>query len=92
MLKGLELKRDMESILCGTNQAKNAGAAATARVTASVLSWIKTTRPRARPRRIRQRRDGTGTRTDGTHGCLPRGDLKTGTAVCLNTGGKPDVS
>jgi hypothetical protein len=27
MLKGLELKRDMESILCGTNQAKNAGAA-----------------------------------------------------------------
>src|SRR5438874_6783723 len=41
-LKGLELKRDMESILVGTNQAKNAGNASTARVTASVLSWIKT--------------------------------------------------
>src|SRR5262245_3020647 len=29
-LKGLELKRDMESILVGTNQAKNAGNASTA--------------------------------------------------------------
>src|SRR5256714_3023001 len=42
MLKGLELKRDMESVLVGTNQAKNAGNSTTARLTASVLSWIKT--------------------------------------------------
>jgi hypothetical protein len=41
MLKGLELKRDMETILVGTNQAKNAGNDTTARRTASVLSWIK---------------------------------------------------
>src|SRR6266567_6306989 len=41
MLKGLELKRDMESILCGTNQAKNTGTDTAARKTASVLSWIK---------------------------------------------------
>src|SRR6185369_16092099 len=41
MLKGLELKRDMETILAGTNQAKNAGNDTTARKTASVLSWLK---------------------------------------------------
>src|ERR1700704_5805698 len=41
MLKGLELKRDMESILVGTNQAKVTGNDATARKTATVLSWIK---------------------------------------------------
>lgn len=32
MLKGLELKRDMELILAGTNQAKNAGNDTTARL------------------------------------------------------------
>src|ERR1700757_2128099 len=42
MLKGLELKRDMESILVGTNQAKTAGNDSTARTTASALAWIKT--------------------------------------------------
>src|SRR5216684_3229688 len=41
MLKGLELKRDMETVLAGTNQAKNTGNTSTARLTASVLSWIK---------------------------------------------------
>jgi len=44
MLKGLELKRDMEAILVGTNQAKVTGNDTTARKTASVLSWIKTRR------------------------------------------------
>src|SRR3954452_4861089 len=40
MLKGLELKRDMETILCGTNQAKVAGNTTTPRKSASVLSWV----------------------------------------------------
>jgi hypothetical protein len=40
--KGMELKRDMESILC-FNQAKAAGDGVTvSRKLASVLSWIKT--------------------------------------------------
>lgn len=39
MLKGLELKRDIETILAGTNQAKNAGSTTTPRYTASILSW-----------------------------------------------------
>lgn len=38
MLKGLELKRDIESILVGTNQAKVAGSTSTPRRTASILS------------------------------------------------------
>src|SRR5204863_7030357 len=41
MLKGLELKRDIESILL-TNQAKVVGNTSTPRKTASVLSWIAT--------------------------------------------------
>ena len=40
MLKGLELKRDIETILVGTNQAKVTGNTTTPRKTASVLSWI----------------------------------------------------
>ena len=51
MLKGLELKRDMETILVGTNQAKVTGASTTPRLTASILSWIKPTPPRAAPAR-----------------------------------------
>ncbi len=42
MLRGLELKRDLETILVGTNQAKGAESGVTPRKSASVLSWIKT--------------------------------------------------
>jgi hypothetical protein len=48
MLAGLELKTDIESQMVGSNQAKNAGADATARVSASILSWIKTNTDKAR--------------------------------------------
>ena len=41
MLKGLELKRDIETILL-QNQKKVAGDTTTARKTGAVLSWIKT--------------------------------------------------
>jgi hypothetical protein len=93
MLKGLELKRDMESILCGTNQAKNTGAAATARVTASVLSWIKTNVSKddvgagANPSAA----DGTGTRTDGTQRAFTEAQLKSVLSSCWTNGGKPDT-
>ena len=40
MLKGLELKRDIETILVGTNQSKVTGDTVTPRKTASILSWI----------------------------------------------------
>lgn len=92
MLKGEELKNDMEAILVGTNQAKNAGADATARVTASVLSWIKTntskgTGAAADPSAA----DGTGTRTDGTQTAFTEARLKTVLSSIWTQGGKPDT-
>lgn len=89
MLKGLELKRDMETILCGTNQAKNAGAAATARKTAGVLSWIKTNTSKSGS--DPSAADGTGTRTDGTQRAFTEAQLKTVLAAAWESGGKPDT-
>lgn len=89
MLKGLELKRDMESILCGTNQAKNAGGTGTARKTASVLSWIKsnTNKSGSDPSAA----DGTGTRTDGTQRAFTEAQLKAVLQSAWTNGGKPDT-
>ncbi len=89
MLKGLELKRDMESILVGTNQAKNAGAAATARVTASILSWIKTNTSKAGSDPATA--DGAATRSDGTQRAFTESQLKTVLQAIWNSGGKPDT-
>src|SRR6266568_3583965 len=93
MLKGLELKRDMESILCGTNQAKNSGNSTTARVTASVLSWIKsnTSKGSAGGAADPSAADGTGTRTDGTQRAFTEAQLKTVLQSAWNNGGKPDM-
>jgi hypothetical protein len=66
MLKGLELKRDMEFNLVGTNQAKNTGNTATARTFASVVSWIKSNTDFAAGGANPAAADGTGTRTDAT--------------------------
>src|SRR5262245_29675792 len=93
MLKGLELKRDMESILVGTNQAKAAGAeGASPRKLASVLSWVKTNTSKssggggADPVAA----DGTGTRTDGSQRAFKEDQLKSVLQAIWNSGGKPD--
>jgi Family of unknown function (DUF5309) len=77
MLKGLELKRDMEAILVGTNQAKVTGNDTTARKTASVLSWIKTNTSKGATGADPSAADGTGTRTDGTQRAFIEANLKT---------------
>jgi hypothetical protein len=88
-LKMQELKIDLEAILFGTNQARNAGAAGTARRTASILSWLKTNTsttgsdPSAA--------DGTGTRTDGTQRAFKESQLKTVLQSIWTNGGKPNV-
>jgi hypothetical protein len=92
MLKGLELKRDMENILAGTNQSKVTGNDTTARKTASVLSWIKTNTSKgggggADPSAA----DGTGTRTDGTQRAFTEANLKTVLNSIWTSGGKPDT-
>jgi Family of unknown function (DUF5309) len=90
MLKGLELKRDMESILIGSNQAKVAGNDSTARKTASILSWIKTNTSKGASGSDPAAADGTGTRTDGTQRAFKEDQLKTVLQGIWNSGGKPD--
>lgn len=92
MLKGAELKRDLETILVGTNQAKDAGNSTTARKTASVLSWVGTNDSLgagggASPSAL----DGTATRTDGTQRAFTEALLKTVLQLCWAEGGKPDT-
>jgi hypothetical protein len=89
MLKGLELKRDMEMILVGTNQAKNTGAAATARKTASVLSWLKTNESASGTAPATA--DGAATRSDGTQRAFTEAQLKTVLSSIWTNGGKPNV-
>jgi hypothetical protein len=91
MLKGLELKRDMESIIIGTNQAKVTGNDSTARKTATVLSWIKTNTSKGASGADPSAADGTGTRTDGTQRVFTEASLKTVLQSVWNSGGKPDT-
>lgn len=88
MLKGLELKRDMEVVVAGTNQTKLTGDTTTARTTASVLSWIKTntsttgTDPTT---------SGTVTRVDGTQRAFTENQLKAVLSSIWTHGGNPDT-
>lgn len=99
MLKGLELKRDMENQLVGRNVAKAAGADAVARVTASVLSWIFTntsigTGAAADPAYGTpgtNQATGTLARTDGTQRNFAETLLKTVLQKIWTAGGKPDT-
>jgi uncharacterized protein DUF5309 len=91
MLKGLELKRDMETILAGTNQAKNTGNDTTARKSASVISWIKSNTSKGATGSDPSAADGTGTRTDGTQRAFTEANLKTVLNAIWTNGGKPDL-
>lgn len=91
MLKGLELKRDLEYILVGTNQAKAAGSDSAARYTASVLSWIKTNTVKGAGGSDPSAADGTGTRTDGTQVAFKESQLKSVLASIWTNGGKPNL-
>ncbi len=89
MLKGLELKRDMETTLCGTNQAKVTGSDITPRKTAGVLSWIKSNTSKAGS--DPSTADGLGTRSDGTQRAFTEAQLKTVLSAIWTAGGKPDT-
>src|SRR5690242_279755 len=94
MLKGLELKRDLETILVGTNQAKVIGnATTTPRKTASVLSWIvsNTSKNASGGGADPAAADGTGARTDGGQIAFTEARLKTVLSAIWNSGGKPDT-
>ncbi len=92
MLKGLELKRDMETVLVGLNQAPVTGDTTTARQTASILSWIKTNTSKgtaggaADPSTA-----GTNSRTDGTQIAFTEARLKTVLSAIWTSGGNPNT-
>lgn len=89
MLKGLELRRDMEFSMAGTNQAKSTGTDTAARASASVISWIKSNTDKAGS--DPSAADGTGTRTDGTQRAFTEAQLKGVLQSAWTNGGKPDT-
>jgi hypothetical protein len=90
-LKTQELKIDLEAILFGTNQARNAGAAGTARRTASILSWIGTNDDFGATGASPTSLDGTVTRSDGTQRAFKESQLKAVLQSIWTNGGKPDT-
>lgn len=89
MLKGLELKRDMETILIGTNQGKDAGAEGTARKVGSVLAWVATNDSLGATGTSPSPIDGTDPRNDGTQRAFTEDLLKGVIQLCWNEGGNP---
>ena len=90
MLKGLELKRDVERYLL-TNNKKVTGDTTTARRTGAVMSWIKTNNSSGATGSAPGTSDGGTSRTDGTTRAFTEALLKTVLASAYNNGGKPDV-
>jgi len=87
-LKGLELKRDMETIIVGTNQARRSS---DARLTASVISWIKTNTFKNGTGSDPATADGAGTRVDGATAAFTEANMKTVLNAIWTAGGKPDT-
>jgi hypothetical protein len=87
-LKGLELKRDMEYILCTTNQGKVTGDTTTARKLGTILSWIKDNESTAG---TAPATPGTNSRTTGTQRAFTEAQLKDVLSQIWTEGGKPDI-
>src|SRR3990167_10662902 len=90
MLKGLELKRDMETTLL-ENKIKVTGAAATARELAAIGSWIATNDDFDSGGSSPSPIDGTDARNDGTQRAFTEAQLKNVFQLIWTSGGKPDV-
>jgi len=88
MLKGMELKRDMETVLFGTNQAKQT---ADPRNCASILSWIYTNTVFGAGGANPTAATGAYTRTDGAQTRFTENNLKTVLSSIWTAGGKPDL-
>lgn len=90
--KSAELKRDMETILIATNQFANAGAAATARKTAALLSWVRTNVDKAgdgaNPSAVASGAPSTA-RTDGTARAFTETMLKNVIQLAWTAGAAP---
>jgi hypothetical protein len=89
MLKGMELKRDIEAILTGANQAQVTGNSSTAPKLADALSWIKTNTDKGASGVDPTAADGTSLRTDGTQRAFTENQLKGVLKKCYDAGGRP---
>jgi hypothetical protein len=91
MLKGMELKRDIETTLVGTNQASASGNGTTARKLAGVLSWITSNTDKGASGVDPTAADGTSVRTDGTQRAFTETSLKNVLQKAWIAGGKPNT-
>lgn len=88
--RGLELKRDMETTLIGTNKGRAAGSSGVARELGSVLSWIATNES-VGAGGVAPTGDGTDGRTDGTPRAFTESLLTDVIDATWVSGGNPDV-
>ena len=89
MLKGLELKRDMEVVVTA-NQAQVTGDTTTARKLSTVLSWIKSASDKGASG-ADPGTSGTNSRSDGTQRAFTEAQLKGVLSTIWTNGGKPDT-
>ena len=88
MLKGMELKRDMETVLFGTNQARQS---TDPRNCASILSWIFSNTSVGAGGANPTASTGAYTRTDGTQAPFTEKMMKGVLSSIWTSGGKPDL-
>lgn len=92
VLKGLELKRDMEKQLL-SNQASNAGAAGTARVSGGLQSWIETNIDLGATGAAGGFASGTtSARTAGTDRPFAETQVQAVMLSCFNNGSRPSLA
>jgi hypothetical protein len=90
-LKGLELKRDVETYLL-SNNATSTGTSTVGRQAATVLSWLKTNTSKNSATGDPSAADGTSLRTDAaTTRAFTESQLKTVLQSIWTNGGKPDI-
>ena len=86
---GKQIRLDVEHMCVGLNVARAAGTTSTARVSASVLSWLKTNTDEGATGVDPAAADGTGTRTPGTPRALAETQLKTVLQGIFNNSNEP---
>ena len=89
VLKGLELRRDMEMSLLA-NKAKVVGSDGAARVLAGIESWMNTNVSVGATGAAAAGADGTGVRTSGTDRAVTETLLKAVLKLIWDAGGKPN--
>ena len=93
MLKGLELKRDMEGSLIASTSGSNSGSDTTVRRCGSILAWMRTNTNSSTGATTGvdpTGNDGSGVRTNGTQRAFTEVQLKNVLQSVWVSGGKPE--